>query len=123
MPVEVHKGQRSATLVCENCECRSRAYPCASPAALALSACEAAAKDHWSYTIGWQAMMMGHQTLCPACGITSAMSRMLHESGCPACRSTSTEEAAVSVGDVDDVRGALCTDCGHVEHSGGTYTL
>jgi len=66
MPVKVGKRGKSATLKCEDCG-REATYPSSSPAAPELSACEAAEKDGWVYTIGFWSMLMGHQVMCPVC--------------------------------------------------------
>ena len=63
------KGKRtgSGVLVCARCEAESKVYRITSPAAPELSICEQAGEDGWGYDLGFQAMLMGHTTVCPAC--------------------------------------------------------
>jgi len=67
MPVEVAKNKKSAVLTCETCG-KQATYPCSSPAAPALTACEVAHdEDGWGFDIGFFSMLMGHHVWCPDC--------------------------------------------------------
>lgn len=67
MPVKASKDRKSATLTCATCG-TSATFPASSRAAPELTACEKAHEQAgWAYTIGFQAMMFGHDVQCPAC--------------------------------------------------------
>lgn len=56
-----------ATLTCDVEGCKvSKTYTVQRNAATELTACETAhAQDGWGYTIGFWAMLLGHQVMCP----------------------------------------------------------
>ena len=54
-------------LTCVECGV-SEAFPITSPAAPVLTMCEAAAKQGWSYEVGFFSMLTGnHNQRCPKC--------------------------------------------------------
>ena len=65
MPV-LKKKNNDRILHCENCGTKSRAV---TPRSVAgdLDACEQLEKEGWDFTVGFFAMLSGHQVLCPRC--------------------------------------------------------
>jgi hypothetical protein len=68
MPVVLDKKKKTGHLVCNKCGTESKPYRVTSPAAPHLSVCEQAhEKDKWAYSIGFFAMLAGHDVYCPEC--------------------------------------------------------
>lgn len=66
MPVDV-KGKK-AVLECEKCGKKLELVLKHKTAAPELDACEKAEEEHgWGFTIGFFAMLVGHQVYCPEC--------------------------------------------------------
>lgn len=70
MGVVLDKKRRRGHLECDadGCKAKSKTYTASSPAAPALTICEAAHADaKWAYNVGFHAMILGHTVYCPAC--------------------------------------------------------
>lgn len=70
MGVVLPKNKKSGYLECDRdgCDSKSKSYAPSSPAAPALTVCEAAHKaEGWAFDVGFSAMILGHTVYCPAC--------------------------------------------------------
>lgn len=70
MGVVLTKDKKSGYLECDRdgCDSKSKSYKPASPAAPALTICEAAHDaEGWAFDVGFFAMIQGHTVYCPTC--------------------------------------------------------
>lgn len=61
------KSKRLGFATCDTCGKTSKVVQYASSAAPELTILEALEPEGWAYTIGFWAMLAGHQVMCPNC--------------------------------------------------------